>query len=164
MIAPELIDEIAERVSDYTEVKTAEKLAEIQAKQPTIAAYILSEDETYLFSEAEKTLLYYLVITIWETVKVAGKMPQRVALKRLDALQFDNWTALETFTNPKGMSLDDYFEPVIGEHVEAELLYFVCDGLEEEDEEDKIIAKDSLLPIFIMLKTVVDCLTLENKD
>ncbi|MFT6149737.1 MAG: hypothetical protein ACJAUH_002431 [Saprospiraceae bacterium] len=38
------------------------------------------------------------------------------------------------------------------------MLYFVCDGLEEADEEKKIISKNSMLPIFIMLKSLVDCM------
>ena len=86
------------------------------------------------------------------------KVPFYENLNDEDKIQFENWKVLEEYTNPKGQPLDDFFEPVIGYHEQAELLYFVCDGLENANEEEVIITKDSLLPIFIMLKTVVDCL------
>lgn len=158
MIAPEVIDILAEKIGAFTDEQTDAKLKEIEAKQPSIFAYLMSEDETYLFSNAEKAVLYYLTIVIWEAVKQELEMPQRLSMKVVDKIQFENWKVLEAYTNPKGQSLDDFFEPVIGYHEQAELLYFVCDGLENANEETEIITKDSLLPIFIMLKTVVDCL------
>ncbi|NJN77496.1 MAG: hypothetical protein HC803_03505 [Saprospiraceae bacterium] len=97
-------------------------------------------------------------IVIWEAVKQELEIPQRLSLKVVDKIQFENWKELEEYTNPKGQSLDDFFEPVIGYHEQAELLYFVCDGLENANEDGEIITKDSLLPIFIMLKSLVDCL------
>lgn len=158
MIAPEVIDILAEKIGGFSDEETAAKMKEIEAKQPSIFAYLTAEDETYLFSNAEKDVLYYLSIVIWEAVKQELEMPQRLSLKVVDKIQFENWKALEEYTNPNGKPLDDYFEPVIGYHEQAELLYFVCDGLENANEDEVIISKDSLLPIFIMLKTLVDCL------
>lgn len=157
MIAPELLDTLAEQISNFSQEQTAAKLEEINAKQPSVFSYLMSENETYLLSKEEKELLYYLTIVIWEATKKELTMPQRLSMKRVDEIQFKNWKALETYSNPKGQGLDDFFEPIIGYHEQAELLYFVCDALEEADEE-KIIAKDSLLPIVVMLKTLVDCL------
>ncbi len=163
MIAPEKIDAFAEKISDFTPEQTAEKLNDIKAKQPSIFAYLMSDDETFLFVQSEKDLLYYLAIVIWETVKTELGMAQRLSMKRVDAFQFDNWSVLEEFSNAKGQPLDDFFEPVIGEHPEAELLYFVCDGLEDANESGEISSKDSILPIFVMLKTFVDCLTIREE-
>lgn len=156
MIAPEVLDILAERISAFSPEQIEEKLNDIQSKQPSVFAYLMSDNETYLFSKTEKELLYYLTIVIWEAAKQELTMPQRLSMKRVDEIQFNNWKALETYSNPKGQPLDDFFEPIIGYHEQAELLYFVCDGLEEVDIQEKIIAKDSLLPIFVMLKTLVD--------
>jgi hypothetical protein len=158
MIAPEIIDILAEKYGEFTSEQTDEKLKEIELKQPSIFAYLTSEDETYLLGNAEKDILYYLSIVIWEAVKQELEMPQRLSMKVVDKIQFENWTVLEEYTHPKGQSLDDFFEPIIGYHEQAELLYFICDGIENANEDEEIITKDSLLPIFIMLKTVVDCL------
>ena len=43
----------------------------------------------------------------------------------------------------------------------AELMYFVCDALEESEDMPQLIATNSLLPMFIMMKTFVDCLVIE---
>lgn len=160
MITPEIIDEIAERVGEFDEQQTTLKLDEIGLKQPGLFAYIVNEKETYLFSREEKAVLYYLIIVIWEAVNQELELPQRVGLKAIDETQFDNWRAIEELKHPQGQPLDDFFEPFIGTHPEAELLYFVCDGLEEVEETEKIIAKDGLLPLYVMLKTVVDTLTI----
>jgi hypothetical protein len=158
MIAPEVLDILAEKLRNLTSEETDEKLKEIELRQPSIFAYLMSDDETYLLSPSEKDLLYYLAIVIWEAAKQELEVPQRLSMKVVDKIQFENWKALEEYTNPKDQSLDDFFEPVIGYHEQAELLYFVCDGLEEADEEKKIISKNSMLPIFIMLKSLVDCM------
>jgi hypothetical protein len=158
MIAPEVLDVLAEKLRNLTSEETDEKLKEIELRQPSIFAYLMSDDETYLLSPSEKDLLYYLAIVIWEAAKQELEVPQRLSMKVVDKIQFENWKALEEYTNPKDQSLDDFFEPVIGYHEQAELLYFVCDGLEEADEEKKIISKNSMLPIFIMLKSLVDCM------
>lgn len=158
MIAPEVLDILAEKLRNLTSEETDEKLKEIELRQPSIFAYLMSDDETYLLSPSEKDLLYYLAIVIWEAAKQELEVPQRLSMKVVDKIQFENWKELEEYTNPKDQSLDDFFEPVIGYHEQAELLYFVCDGLEEADEEKKIISKNSMLPIFIMLKSLVDCM------
>ena len=138
MIAPEVLDVLAEKLRNLTSEETDEKLKEIELRQPSIFAYLMSDDETYLLSPSEKDLLYYLAIVIWEAAKQELEVPQRLSMKVVDKIQFENWKALEEYTNPKDQSLDDFFEPVIGYHEQAELLYFVCDGLEEADEEKKI--------------------------
>ena len=160
MIAPEIIDEIAEQIGEFEEAQTSERLEEIGAKQPAIFAYILSENETYLFSQEEKAILYYIIIVIWEATNQELDMPQRLGMKVVDEIQFENWKAIEDLKHPQNQPLDDFFEPFIGTHPEAELLYFVCDGLEEIEETEKIIAKDSFFPLYVMLKTVVDALTI----
>lgn len=159
MITPEIIDKIAERIGAFDEFQTSEKLEEINSKQPGIFSYILSEKETYLFSKEEKAILYYLIIVIWEAVNQELEMPQRIGMKVIDEIQFENWKAIEELKHPQNQPLDDFFEPFIGTHIEAELLYFVCDGLEEIEVEEKVIAKDGLFPLYTMLKTVVDALT-----
>lgn len=164
MITAEIIDEIAERVGDFEQAETTAKLEEIGAKQPGIFAYILNENETYLFSQDEKAILYYLIIVIWEAVNQELEMPQRLGMKVIDEIQFENWKEIEELKHPQNQPLDDFFEPFIGTHIEAELLYFVCDGLEEIEEEEKIIAKDSFFPLYVMLKTVVDALTIKDID
>jgi hypothetical protein len=162
MITAETIDKIAERVGAFEEDQTSEKLEEMGAKQPAVFAYILNENETYLFSQEEKAILYYMIIVIWEAVNEELDMPQRLGMKVIDEIQFDNWREIEDLKHPQNQPLDDFFEPFIGTHPEAELLYFVCDGLEEIEETEKIIAKDGFFPLYVMLKTVVDALTIHR--
>ncbi|MFK7950503.1 MAG: hypothetical protein AB8G11_23150 [Saprospiraceae bacterium] len=162
MISVDTIDTIAEEVSELTAEQIAIKLDDIKGKQPSLFAYLMSDNETYLFSQAEKELLYYMAFVIWEAIKKERTLPQRLSLKQVDAIQFDNWKQLENYTNPKGQPLDEFFESEIGYHTEAELMYFVCDALEDSDDMPQLIAKDSLLPMFVMMKTFVDCLIIEN--
>ncbi len=160
MIAVDTIDTIAEQISDLSAEVIAAKLEDIKGKQPSLFAYLMSDNETYLFSQSEKELLYYMSLVIWEAVNQERILPQRLSMRQVDRIQFENWKTFETYTNPKGQSLDDYFEPEIGYHEEAELLYFICDALEDTEDAPQFIAKDSLLPIFVMMKSFVDCLIL----
>lgn len=162
MISVDTIDTIAEQVSELTAEQIAVKLEEIKGKQPSLFAYLMSDNETYLFSQAEKELLYYMAFVIWEAINKERDLPQRLSMKQVDSIQFENWKTLENYTNPKGQPLDDFFEPEIGYYEEAELMYFVCDALEDSEDMPQLIAKDSLLPMFVMMKSFVDCLIIKD--
>ena len=162
MISVDTIDRIAEQVSEYTAEQIADKLEHLKGKQPSLFAYLMSEHETFLFTQGEKELLYYMALVIWEAINDELTLPQRLSMKQVDTIQFDNWKVFENYSNPKGQSLDDYFEPEIGYHEEAELMYFVCDALEDSEDMPELIATNSLLPMFVMMKTFVDCLLVKN--
>ena len=163
MISVDIIDTIAEQISELTAEQIALKLEDIKGKQPSLFAYLMSDNETYLFSQVEKELLYYMAFVIWEAITQERTLPQRLSMKSVDNIQFENWKKLENYNNPKDQPLDDFFEPEIGYHEEAELMYFVCDALEDSEDMPQLIATNSLLPMFVMMKTFVDCLIIKNE-
>ncbi len=158
MIAPETIDQIAEMVSDFSQSQIQQTLDEIQIKQPAVFAYLTSDNETYLLRAEEKQLLFYTAMVIWEAVKSDTGIGQRIGTKALDDLQYNNWQLLENLLEqPRIRPLETHLETIIDAHSEAEMLYFVCDCLEEEEEFR--MSKEVTLSLFVMLKTVLDALT-----
>jgi hypothetical protein len=96
-------------------------------------------------------------MVIWEAVKSDTGIGQRIGTKALDDLQYNNWQLLENLLEqPKIRPLETNLETVIDAHSEAEILYFVCDCLEEEEEFR--MSKEVTLSLFVMLKTVLDAL------
>lgn len=163
IIQAEAVDIIAIEVNEYSETASEELLEEIYKRQPAIFNYILSKNETALFSQYEKELLLYLTFVLWETVKQELELPQRIGMKQLDAIQFTNWQKAENLpTHPKGQSFEAYLAPFFKDYPQDELLGLITDAVDDVEDEVSLVAKESQLPLFIMLKTVVDALLIRK--
>ncbi len=161
IIQAETVDIIAEQVNNYNETSSQALLDEIYKRQPAIFNYILSKDETALFSQDEKELLIYITFVLWQTVKQELRLPQRVGMKQLDAIQATNWQKAEALPSfGKGQTFEAHLSSFFDGYPQDELLGLITDLLDDVEDEVPMIAKESRLPLFIMLKTVTDVLLL----
>ena len=115
-----------------------------QQEQPVLIAYLFSES-LELLTEDERQYLLFLVLVIWESVKMTDPDIPFVTEEQLGIAEEQNWEILQEQTETK-------FRDRIG-------VFFAEDALAQEEDDEQIVTKEGSEPLFICLKTVIDCLT-----
>ncbi|MEY4135596.1 MAG: hypothetical protein RL386_1946 [Bacteroidota bacterium] len=132
-------------------------LAELYQHQPALASFILSNHEG-TFDEEEHTLLLFMLLVVWKSFEAVNGPQPPVAPGDLEEAEEENWEILERL--PASVKkfrerLDVLFESSRQE----DLLAFVEDALLEDEEEGALpITREGREPIFVLMKTVIDCL------
>ncbi len=156
---PELIiDEVAQNIGTLNG-QVDVLLKELKTHQPAILAYLTSESFLVL-TESEKDYMLYLALVIWKSIERLEPSQTKITQKQIAENEEDNWERLnESVSKQFRDRLDVFFKDTTQE----DLLAFVEDSLTlaEEDEKDPELplTKEGREPIFIALKTVIDCLT-----
>ena len=126
-----------------------------QQEQPVLIAYLFSES-LELLTEDERQYLLFLVLVIWESVKMTDPDIPFVTEEQLGIAEEQNWEILQEQTETKFRDrIGVFFENYPQEH----LLAFAEDALAQEEDDEQIVTKEGSEPLFICLKTVIDCLT-----
>jgi hypothetical protein len=130
-------------------------------EQPLVLSYLLS-DTFEILTESEKTYLLYLALVIWTSIKShTGTIPD-VSEEALGGAEEINWAKYQDSSSRRFRDrLDAFFEG----SPEEDLLAFVEDALEIDDENpepDLELTKEGREPIFIGLKSIIDCWTKSN--
>lgn len=150
-----IIDDIANQIGD-SEALAAAVLEEMNAQQPALLPFVLGENEE-AFAQAERDFMVYLLLVLWKScVTVQGSCPP-IAPDTLSEAEEQNWQLLEAVKAKRFRDrLDVFFENSIQE----DLLAFLEDVLteDEEDPENQVVTREGREPMFILLKSVVDCL------
>ena len=160
MIKPEQIDTIAERIGSMSEEKQEALIDDLAELQPALLSYAMSEEAEEL-GENEAEIILFATTVIWKVFNTNHKNKlEEISDEELDALQDNNWKALDDRERKSGQSLADFVEPFYEGYAEPEILTFIVDVLEEEeDSEDEFNINDtSRVPMFVMLKSVADAL------
>jgi hypothetical protein len=145
------IDLAIDAISDSDE-RYDKALASIESEQAELMAYLFAEDEA-TFNEEEKDFLLYLLLIIWESVRMKVEKINPIPLAKLSDVEEATWELLEASVGKKFRErLNPFFE-----HTKQEdLLAFVEDALLDDD--DTPVTKEGREPMFVMLKAVIDCL------
>ena len=104
------------------------------ARQPEILGYVMSEDAATL-GEAEAEMLLYVATVFWQAAerKKGQKMPE-IAAEDLDRLQDENWKYFDDQERANNMDMAAFLDPIIEAYAEPELLYYILDIFEEDDD------------------------------
>lgn len=137
-----------------------EIVAEFKAQQPAILGYLFSESFLIL-TQQEKEYLLYLTLVIWESCEEVLEGILEMSPEELEEIEEANWTQYNEATGKSfRQKLDGFFE----EYPQEDLLAFVEDSLvisaEDEEAEEFEVTKEGREPIFVALKTVIDCLAI----
>ena len=133
----------------------AEAIEEFKEEQPVIFSFFFSES-VKLLTQAEREFLFYLGVIIWKSIQSnwPHAIPE-ISEEQLGAAEENNWTLLESITSK---NFNDRLNPFFEDSPQEDLLAFVEDMLvPEEDNND--LSKEGREPIFVTLKSVIDCLT-----
>lgn len=150
-ISEQIIDEITEAL-DNQENSYDLAIADMQAKQPILFSYLISESFKLLTKE-ESDYLLYLALVIWKAVNsTIGEQPILDSAK-IEEIEEQNWTLFnETNARRFKEKLDAFFE----QYPQEDLLAFVEDAL--VDDEDSFVTKEGRELLFIGLRTTIDVL------
>lgn len=149
-IDDKLIDAAVDVISDDDD-RYDEVLADLEQKQPAILAY-LNDDDSTAFTEEELDYIHYLLLIMWDAVRrVHPNMPE-ISAEALAEAEELNWGKLEHIESKRFKDrLDIFFDTANQE----DLLAFLEDALHEDEE--SFVTKEGREPIFVILKSIIDC-------
>ncbi len=116
-------------------------------------AYLTNEDSDTL-NEDERTLLLFGATVIYQSVLDERTIPGAISEEMIGQAEEENYALM-----PEKGAFRDRLTPFFEDSEEEELLAFAEDLIVAEADEDGI-TKEAREPMFIALKTVVDCLVL----
>ena len=138
-----------------------EILEEFKEQQSAILGYLFSESFLILTQE-EKEYLLYLALVIWESCEEVLEGIMEISPEELEEIEEANWMEFNEATGKNfRQKLDGFFD----DYPQEDLLAFVEDSLviseDGEKSEDFEVTKEGREPIFVALKTIIDCLAID---
>lgn len=156
LVSENTLDQIVERFDD-SEAAYEQAIVDFEKAQPILLSYLFSE-EFEVFTADEKEFMLMLSTIIYTAVKDENGDIPLIDEKAIADAEEANWAKLEDLSSKRfNERLDIFFE----DYEQEDLLAFVEDALAEDDE-DPIVTKEAREPMFVTLKTVIDCLTKEK--
>lgn len=150
-ISEDTIDSILDELSEDPE-KQRLALETLEEEQPVILAYLFTENFN-AFLPQEKEYFLYLLLVIWEAAQLSGGALPEVSEEQLSRAEEANWAILQEVESKRFRDrLDVFFEQTRQE----DLLAFIEDAL--LDEEEGFVSKEGREPMFVTLKSILDCL------
>ncbi len=150
-ISEQIIDSITEAL-DNEENSYDEAIGDMQAKQPILFSYLLSESFKLLTKE-ESDYLLYLAMVIWKAVDTKVEEMTILDSEKIEEIEEQNWTLFnDTAARRFKEKLDAFFD----KYPQEDLLAFVEDAL--VDDEDSFVTKEGKELLFIGLRTTIDAL------
>ena len=158
MITAEQIDATAEWLNAFDEDEQENLIDQFSEEQPHVLGYIMSEEAAEL-GEEEAELLLFMATMLWQVAKRHSKTPMGIVeAQDLDDLQDTNWAFFDDREQQKGQDFVDFVEPIVEQYEQPELLTYITDMFTEDEDDEFAIEPAAKLPMFVMLKTVVDAL------
>ncbi len=154
-VPEKVIDAVAERLGS-SDAELVDAVNTLQIHQPALLPFLLGEENDSAFSESEREFMLYLLAVIWKSSLEVNGPQQVIDPDALSEAEEQNWEQLEAVQAKRFRErLDVFFSGTPQE----DLLAFLEDCLTEDEEEEGIgVSKEGREPIFVLLKSVVDCL------
>jgi hypothetical protein len=149
------IDEVLDRLSPTEAEGYQSVLEQNQNRQPGIFSYLTAESFDIL-TDDEKAFMIYLALVILEAV-YAKTEPELISPQDLEKADERNW---ELWGEASGKRFRERLDVFFEDSEQEDLLAFVEDSisLEQDEENEWGLTNEGREPLFIGLKTVVDCL------
>jgi hypothetical protein len=126
-------------------------------EQPFLLAYLTAMGKGHL-TEDELGLLLHIGLVAWQAMReVEGGLPM-VTEEELDTAESKNVGMLEYFDDESDASFYDAAEKVFKNCNQSEIMKYILEALMEEPEEGVIIRDESIGPMFLYLKIVLDAM------
>lgn len=143
------------RLETFSIEETEALFDEFADQQPAYVAYIM-QDEFEALGDDEHELLMFNALTVWYIMRELKGELEPISEDEIDDAQDANWDRIDQLATNKKQSFEDFVEPVIALYPQDELLYFILDTMQDDEEAEFNLSKDSKLPIFVALKSLVD--------
>lgn len=150
-VKEEIIDLTAAELGSSEDFQLA-SLEEFRQEQPVFFEYFFSEDFE-AFTKTEKEYALFLALVIFKAIKKVRTELPTVSEQFFLETEEANWEKLQNVTARRFKErMDVFFE----NYTQEDLLAFVEDSL--IDDQDTEITKEGREPLFVFLKTIIDCL------
>jgi hypothetical protein len=124
----------------------------MEEQQPGILAYLLDEEQN-AFTEAERDYMLNLLMIMWAAIRKKDAAPAApIEPQTLADAEERNWEKMERETSTKFRERIDVF---FADTDQEDLLAFLEDAMLEDEESP--MTKEGREPMFVLLKSVVDC-------
>lgn len=149
-VSEDIIDEILDELGDSSELPE-EALHRLREEQPVVLAYLFTENFN-AFLRQEKEYLLYLLLVLWEATKRVNPEVPEVTEEALSRAEESNWDTLQEVSSKRFRDRLDVF---FADTKQEDMLAFIEDSL--LDEEDGFVSKEGREPMFVILKSILDC-------
>jgi len=152
MVEAYIIDEVTEELS-ASEKALEHALDLMNQQQPVLLGYLFSESFE-AFEEREREFLLFLSSVIWKSIFRVWGSQNEVSEVQIETAEERNWSIIKL---AGGKDFQERLNSFFEDHPEKEdLLSFIEDALLED--EDSPVTAEGREPLFVSLKTVIDCL------
>ena len=151
-ITEQQLDDAASAIQEDETINES-LVTELSEIQPAVFAFLFTEN-TELFTEYEKEYLLFILLTLWQAIRTQIDVEDmdEIDSDELSLAEEKNWELLESITVKRFRDrLDVFFK----DNKQTDLLAFVEDML--LDEEDELLTKEGREPMFVILKSIIDC-------
>ncbi len=146
------LDAIIERFDD-SEAIYEQMVQQFEDTQPALAAYLFSEDFD-AFTPEEHEFLLMLAIIIFTAVSELRDTLPTISDEQIANAEEANWARLEALPEKR---LNDRLNVFFDQYLQEDLLAFIEEALADDDD-DPIVTKEAREGMFVVLKTLTDCL------
>jgi hypothetical protein len=150
-ITEDNIEAVIEQYYD-SEKKFLKDREALMTGQPAFAA-LLTDEGFELLSDDEYELLCFISTVIHTAVVENDDIPAPVSQEKMEEIEESNWTVMEDTTTT---NFRDRLTPFFKDHTQEDLLAFIEDSLESD--EDITVSPAGRELIFVACKTLVDAL------
>jgi hypothetical protein len=142
-----------------TSLRDAPAIAKrFQKLQPFLSTYLLAVGGDEL-NRDERELLFYLGLVVWKIMAKGDKKLEEVSSEAIEEAEKKNLNMVNYLSEEnKDFDFIKTVESIIKEYNQKNVLKYVVEALEEHDPEEGNLRDESIGPMFIYLKTVIDCL------
>lgn len=160
-VPAEIIEKTLSRMWSMSESEAFRLSHEMQKEQPVLVAYLASVD-CDLLNEAEKEILFYYGSLVWQIMKASGQTLPKISEESILNFEKANLLAAESLRVADNVTFLRVITSLLEGYNQQLAFRYVIGALMEEDKESEKIRDESVGPILMDLKTVIDCFDSEK--
>jgi hypothetical protein len=149
-ISEEQIDSASEEL-ETSEQAFVDCLEDLRRRHPIVFSFLLSENLEVL-TLPERDYMFYLLAILWKSLREEAPAGISISEKTLGEAEERNWTLLQ---GGNSKSFREKLDPLFEDYPQEDLLAFLEDAL--IDEEEGLLTREGREPIFVSLKSILDC-------
>jgi hypothetical protein len=156
-IPVETVDEVWQRINDYSDDQVQELSERMKAEQPFVLMYLLASDEN-LYEGEERGKLLELGAIVWEVMSAGDANLRVVSGEELEEAEDANLKMLEDMSEDSDADMAGNVSAFFTDYNQMPLLGAVVEALMAGHEDDPEDAPDNIGLALLHIKTVIDCL------